>query len=34
MNRWKKEEPAPAPAAPPASEVLLREIRDVLKSRA
>lgn len=34
MNRWKKEEPAPPPAAPPASEVLLREIRDVLKSRA
>ena len=34
MNRWKKEEPAPAPAAPPASEVLLGEIRDLLKSRA
>jgi len=34
MNRWKKEEPAPPPAAPPASEVLLREIRDLLKSRA
>jgi large conductance mechanosensitive channel len=33
MNRWKQEEPAPAPepAAPPASEVLLAEIRDLLK---
>lgn len=33
MNRWKKEEPAPvaAPAAPPATEVLLAEIRDLLK---
>ncbi len=32
MNRWKQDEPA-APAAPPASEVLLGEIRDILKSR-
>ena len=31
MNRW-KEQPAPAaPAAPPAQEVLLGEIRDLLK---
>ena len=34
MNRW-KQEPAPeAPAAPPAQEVLLGEIRDLLKNRA
>ncbi|HMN65849.1 MAG TPA: large conductance mechanosensitive channel protein MscL [Burkholderiaceae bacterium] len=34
MNRW-KEQPAPAaPAAPPAQEVLLGEIRDLLKTRA
>ncbi|HLS57695.1 MAG TPA: large conductance mechanosensitive channel protein MscL [Zeimonas sp.] len=33
MNRW-KEQPAPAaPAAPPAQEVLLGEIRDLLKNR-
>jgi len=33
MNRW-KQEPAPeAPAAPPAQEVLLGEIRDLLKKR-
>ena len=32
-NRMKKAEPAPAPAAPPASEVLLSEIRDLLKKR-
>ncbi len=33
MNRW-KQEPAPeAPAAPPAQEVLLGEIRDLLKNR-
>ena len=32
MNRWKRDEPA-APAPPPASEVLLGEIRDILKSR-
>ncbi len=34
MNRWKKAEPPPAPAAPPppsASELLLGEIRDLLK---
>ncbi|NJR13712.1 MAG: large conductance mechanosensitive channel protein MscL [Phyllobacteriaceae bacterium] len=31
MNRLKKAEPAPAPAAPPAQEVLLAEIRDLLK---
>lgn len=33
MNRWKTEEPAPAPEAPPASEVLLAEIRDELRRR-
>ena len=34
MNRW-KQEPAPeAPAAPPVQEVLLGEIRDLLKNRA
>ena len=33
MNAAKKEEPAPAPAPPPANEVLLAEIRDLLKSR-
>ncbi len=35
MNRWKREAPAApaAPPAPPASEVLLGEIRDILKSR-
>jgi large conductance mechanosensitive channel len=33
MNRMKKEEPASAPAAPPAQEVLLGEIRDLLKKR-
>ena len=33
MNRMKKAEPAPAPAAPPAQEVLLGEIRDLLKKR-
>jgi large conductance mechanosensitive channel len=32
-NRMKKAEPAPAPAAPSASEVLLAEIRDSLKKR-
>ena len=33
MNRW-KQDPAPeAPAAPPAQEVLLGEIRDLLKRR-
>ncbi|MBS0403799.1 MAG: large conductance mechanosensitive channel protein MscL [Proteobacteria bacterium] len=31
MNRLKKEEPAPAPAAPPEDIQLLREIRDSLK---
>ena len=31
MNRMKKEAPAAAPAAPPRSEVLLAEIRDLLK---
>lgn len=36
LNRWKNEAPpAPAaPATPPASEVLLAEIRDLLKQRA
>jgi large conductance mechanosensitive channel len=33
MNRMKKAEPAPAPAAPPAQELLLGEIRDLLKKR-
>jgi len=33
MNRLKREEPAPAPAAPPEDVKLLREIRDALKSR-
>lgn len=33
VNRFKREEPA-APAAPPRQEVLLAEIRDVLKARA
>lgn len=31
INRMKREEPAPAPAAPPEDVVLLREIRDALK---
>jgi len=31
MNRLKKAEPPPAPAAPPEDVVLLREIRDALK---
>ncbi len=33
MDAAKKAEPAPAPPPPPASEVLLGEIRDLLKSR-
>ena len=33
LNRMKKDEPAAAPAAPPAQEVLLGEIRDLLKKR-
>ena len=35
INRLKREEaaPAPAPAAPPRQEMLLEEIRDLLKSR-
>lgn len=33
INRLKKAEPAPAPAAPPAQEVLLGEIRDLLKKK-
>jgi large conductance mechanosensitive channel len=33
MNAAKKAEPAPPPAAPPATEVLLGEIRDLLKVR-
>jgi large conductance mechanosensitive channel len=35
INRLKREEaaPAPPPAAPPREEVLLEEIRDLLKSR-
>jgi large conductance mechanosensitive channel len=36
INRFKREEPAaePAPSAPPRQEVLLEEIRDLLKARA
>jgi large conductance mechanosensitive channel len=33
LNRMKKAEPAPAPEAPAAQEVLLGEIRDLLKKR-
>ena len=34
INRLRREEPAPAaPAEPPRQEVLLAEIRDLLKSR-
>lgn len=33
MNSLRRKEPEPEPAAPPAEEVLLREIRDLLKSR-
>jgi large conductance mechanosensitive channel len=33
INRMKRNEPAPAPAATPEDVVLLREIRDSLKSR-
>jgi large conductance mechanosensitive channel len=33
LNSWKKSEPAPPPPAPTASESLLAEIRDLLKSR-
>ena len=33
LNRMKKAEPAAAPAAPPAQEVLLGEIRDLLKKK-
>ena len=33
INRLRKQEPAPAPAAPPKQEVLLEEIRDLLKKR-
>jgi large conductance mechanosensitive channel len=33
INRLRKEEPAAAPAAPPKQEVLLEEIRDILKKR-
>jgi large conductance mechanosensitive channel len=32
-NRMKKAEPPPAPAAPPATEVLLTEIRDALRKK-
>jgi large conductance mechanosensitive channel len=31
INRLKREQPAPAPAAPPRQEVLLEQIRDLLK---
>ncbi|RPH62344.1 MAG: large conductance mechanosensitive channel protein MscL, partial [Burkholderiales bacterium] len=34
MNRWKAQPAPAAPAAPPAQEVLLGEIRDLLKQRA
>ena len=33
LNKMKKNEPAPEPAAPPVQEVLLGEIRDLLKKR-
>jgi len=33
INRLKREETAPAPAAPPRQEVLLEEIRDLLRKR-
>lgn len=33
MNKLKKETPPEAPAAPPAQEVLLTEIRDILKNK-
>jgi large conductance mechanosensitive channel len=33
MNAAKKAEPPPAPPAPPKEEVLLGEIRDLLKAR-
>lgn len=33
INKMKREQPAPAPAEPPRSEVLLEEIRDILKSK-
>jgi large conductance mechanosensitive channel len=33
LNKLKKPDPAAAPAAPPAQEVLLREIRDLLAKR-
>lgn len=33
MNALRREEPPPPPAEPPAEQVLLREIRDLLKSR-
>ncbi|KKW68478.1 large-conductance mechanosensitive channel [Lampropedia cohaerens] len=33
INRLKREEPAPAPAAPPEEVVLLREIRDNLRNK-
>lgn len=33
MNSLRREEPAAAPPPPPAEETLLREIRDLLKSR-
>ena len=33
MNRFKKEAPAPPPPAPPKEEVLLTEIRDILKGQ-
>ncbi|MGE3107136.1 MAG: large conductance mechanosensitive channel protein MscL [Phycisphaerales bacterium] len=32
-RRFEKEQPAPAPAAPPEEVMLLREIRDAIKSR-
>jgi len=34
INRFKAKTPEPAPAAPPAQEVLLAEIRDLLKQKA
>lgn len=33
INKMKREQPAPAPAEPPRNEVLLEEIRDILKAK-
>lgn len=33
INKMKREQPAPAPSEPPKSEMLLEEIRDILKAK-